>query len=145
MKSQFVPNKNEFKIMEDIKNGKDKPVLMLNLNKYVAEVDYPSGEVYKSYMEALNKLVKQVEGNVLWQIPVLGQPIGEQDIDEILAIWYPTHRAFLELKNQKISAMNFNLRDACIKHAVIHRCPDNMIPKQKKARQNEKDRKLKIS
>ena len=129
MKSQFVPNEKEFKIMEDIKNGKDKPVLMLNLNKYVAEVDYPSGEIYNKYMEALNKLVKQVGGKVLWQTPVLGQPIGEQDIDEVLAIWYPTHRAFLELKNQKASAINFKLRDMCIQHAVIHRCPDSIIPK----------------
>ena len=131
MKSQFMPNKNEFKIMEDIKNTKDKPVLMLNLNKYVAKVRYPSGEPYRNYMRALNELVKQVGGKVLWQTPVLGQPIGEQDIDEILAVWYPTHKAFLELKNQEASAINFKLRDICIKHAVIHRCPDNIIPNPK--------------
>ena len=129
MKSQFVPNEKEFEIMEDIKNGKDKPVVMLNLNKYVAEVDYPSGKIYKNYMEALSKLVKQVGGRILWRTPVLGQPIGEQDIDEVLAVWYPTHRAFLELKNQKASAINFKLRDMCIQHAVIHRCPDRIMPK----------------
>ncbi len=129
MKSQFVPNEKEFEIMEDIKNGKDKPVVMLNLNKYVAAVDYPSGKIYKNYMEALSKLVKQVGGRILWRTPVLGQPIGEQDIDEVLAVWYPTHRAFLELKNQKASAINFKLRDMCIQHAVIHRCPDRIMPK----------------
>ena len=26
--------------------------------------------------------------------PVLGQPIGEQDIDEVLAIWYPRTEHF---------------------------------------------------
>ena len=47
---------------------------------------------------------------------------GEQDIDEILAAWYPSHRAFLDLPDQPGAKENFRLRKICVRSAVIHRC-----------------------
>ncbi len=101
----------------------DGPVLMINLNRYVPAADFPNGALYTDYMAALNTLLGQLGARILWQKPVRGQPIGEQSIDEILAIWYPSHRAFLDLPERPGSAENFCLRDVCVAYAVIHRCP----------------------
>ena len=36
----------------------DRPVLMVNLNKYKQEAGYPDGKLYNEYMSALDILVK---------------------------------------------------------------------------------------
>ncbi len=123
-------NKVDYNIIEQISNGGDDgPILMINLNKYNSNSDFPKGKPYKDYMQALNILLNQVGGKILWQIPVFGQPIGNQDIDEIIGIWYPTHKSFLSLRSQSGSEENFRLRGLCLRSAVIHRCPDGIIPK----------------
>ena len=59
--------------------------------------------------------------------PDLGQPIGAQPADEILAIRYPSQQAFLALRRQPGSAENFRLRNLVIASAVIQRCRDGGI------------------
>ena len=105
-------------------SGKDRPVVMLNLNRYKKEVAYPDGETYRSYMNVLEKLLPEVGGRILWRTPTYGQPVGEQDVDEILAAWYPSHQAFLDLTSAPGADENFRLRRECIASAVIHRCED---------------------
>ncbi len=130
MNDFFQPNRDDYDIIEQIANsGDDKPVLMINLNKYNSSSDFPNGKSYKDYMRALNILLKQVGGKILWQIPVFGQPFGNQNVDEIIGAWYPTHKSFLSLKSQSGSEENFKLRGLCLHSAVIHRCPDGIIPK----------------
>ncbi len=102
--------------------GSDTPVLMLNLNRYFREAGFPDGENYRGYMSVLDALLPQVGARILWRTPVFGQPIGEQPIDEILAAWYPTHQAFLDLPNAPGAEENFRLRRVCVEYAVIHRC-----------------------
>ena len=128
-KETFAPNLAEFAEIEKIASGQDGPVLMINLNRYVPEAHYPNGELYRSYMSALSTLLVQVGGKILWQMPVYGQPIGEQSVHEVLGIWYPTHGAFLALRSQAGSAENFRLRNLAVETAVTHRCPDGVIPK----------------
>jgi len=129
-KEMFVPNPAEFAEIEKIAaSEQDGPVLMMNLNRYVPEAHYPNGDLYKNYMSALSTLLLQVGGKILWQLPVHGQPIGAQPVHEILGIWYPTHKAFLALRSQAGAAENFRLRNLAIETAVIHRCPDGVIPK----------------
>jgi hypothetical protein len=128
-KETFAPNLAEFAEIEKIASGQDGPVLMINLNGYVPEAHYPNGELYRSYMSALSTLLVQVGGKILWQMPVNGQPIGEQSVHEVLGIWYPTHGAFLALRSQAGSAENFRLCNLAVETAVIHRCPDGVIPK----------------
>ena len=72
-------------------------VLMVNMNKY-RDGEYPTSDAYKSYMKILPKILIEVAGKVLWQVPILGQPIGSQAADEILGIWYPSHKSFLALR-----------------------------------------------
>ena len=99
----------------------DRPVLMVNLNKYKQEAGYPDGKLYNEYMSALDILLKELGGKKKFQYPVSGQPVGRKKIDEIIGIWYPSHKAFLSIKEQKSSARNFELRGMCIETAVIHR------------------------
>ena len=116
-------NDNELETIAAIAEGTDDgPVLMLNLNRYSKEAGFPDGELYREYMRILQNLLPRVGGKVLWRTPVFGQPVGEQPLDEILAAWYPTHRAFLDLPDAPGADDNFRLRRLCVEYAVIHRC-----------------------
>lgn len=116
-------NESELEAIKAIADGgSDKPVLMLNLNRYSEDAGYPDGDNYRKYMSVLEALLPRVGAKVLWRTPVFGQPVGEQPIDEILAAWYPTHRAFLELPDAPGGDENFRLRRMCVEYAVIHRC-----------------------
>ncbi len=116
-------NQSELEAIRAIaEGGSDKPVLMLNLNRYFREAGFPDGENYRGYMSALDVLLPQVGARVLWRTPESGQPIGEQPNDEVLAAWNPTHQAFLDLPNARGADENFRLRRVCVEYAVIHRC-----------------------
>lgn len=122
-------NEGELEIIRAIaESGDDKPVLMLNLNRYVEKAGFPHGELYTGYMAALQRLLPEVGGKILWQHPVLGQPIGEQALDEALAAWYPSHQAFLDLRHAPGSEENFRLRASAVEYAVIHRFSGEVEP-----------------
>ena len=72
----------------------DTSVLMINLNRYAQDANYPDGHLYIDYMAKLHELVDQVNGKVLWRTSVHGQVVGSQELHEVLGIWYPSHRAF---------------------------------------------------
>ncbi|MDE0721259.1 MAG: hypothetical protein OSB75_12005 [Dehalococcoidia bacterium] len=130
MNDQFVPT-DDFANVEEIANSdNDKPVLMVNLNKYF-EGEYPNGTAYKAYVKAHKILMDLCDGSkVLWRTPVYGQPIGIQQVDEILGIWYPSHKAFLSVRSHgKASEENFRLRNLVVENSVVHRCPEDGIPK----------------
>ena len=109
-------------------SGQDHPVVMVNLNRYTDEAGFPDGAPYLEYMRVLEALLPEVGGAVLWRSPVAGQPVGAQDIDEILVAWYPSHRAFLELPEAPGGRENFRLRRECVAEAVIHRCRGDAAP-----------------
>ena len=116
------------KVYEIAGSHDDRPVLMVNLNKYM-DGEYPNGVTYKNYMHALDALLECVGGKIIWRIPVYGQPRGAQPLDEILAIWYPSHKSFLVLRDQrKVSEENLRLRNEVVEHASIYRCPEDGIP-----------------
>ena len=124
-------NANELeldKIKAIADSGEDTPVLMVNINKYL-DGEYPNGDAYKSYMKILPQILAEVAGKLLWQVPALGQPVGSQAADEILGIWYPSHKSFLALRTAPSYEENFRLKNLCISKAVIHRCPADIIPK----------------
>ncbi len=123
-----LPNSNKeeidkFKIIAESDN--DGPLLMLNLNRYRPEAQYPKGELYKEYMIILDQLLSEVGGVVKWRTTVRGTLVGSQYIHEAIGIWYPTHRAFLSLMSAPSSNRNMLLRKAAVEHADLHRCdPD---------------------
>ena len=73
--------------------SKDCSIIILNLNEYNAEADFPNGNLYKDYMEILSILVAEVGGKILWQTKASATLIGNQKIHEALGIWYPSHQA----------------------------------------------------
>jgi ketosteroid isomerase-like protein len=111
-------------IRQLVASGNDEPVLMLNQNAYTAQAGYPEGELYQQYVSGLERLVEQLGGAILWRQPVLGQPVGEvRRCDEILAIWFPSHRAYLNLPSAEGGAENYRLRMQCVECAHIYRLP----------------------
>ena len=79
-------------------------------------------------MKILPKILDEVGGKLLWQLPTLGQPVGSQAADAILGIWYPSHKSFLALPTAPSSVENFRIKNLCVSEAVIHRCPADIIP-----------------
>ena len=98
------------------------PVLMLNLNRYVEEANFPDGGLYREYMTVLDQLLTEVGGRILWRTKVRGTVVGKQNIHEALGIWYPSHQAFLYLMTAPSSAQNMELRSQTVAHADLHRC-----------------------
>jgi hypothetical protein len=120
-----LPNVNAAEIeifLKIAQSEADLPVFMLNLNKYREEADYPQGALYTEYMAVLATLLSQVGAKILWRTSVLGAVVGHQDIDEALGIWYPSHRAFMNLMSAPASGENMRLRALAVEHADLHRC-----------------------
>jgi hypothetical protein len=131
MSDTFAPNAEEYEVIKKIANSSaDGPVVMININKYLPDAGYPDGKLYRDYMNALYVLLDQLGAKILWHIPVLGQPVGAQPADEIIGAWYPSHKAFLALREQPGSDESFRRRDMCVDRAVVHRCPENIVPKR---------------
>ena len=79
MNDTWAPNEEEYEAIGKIANSADDgPVLMININKYHASASFPNGKPYTDWMKVLPKLVEEVGGKILWQVPSLGQPVGQQ-------------------------------------------------------------------
>ena len=127
----YVNKRNDdeiLRIREIAEGGRDGPVLMINLNYYSAEARFPNGDLYKSYMEVLTSFLPVVGAKILWRHPIFGQVTGEQKVHEILAAWYPTHQAFLDLPTAPGAEENFRLRALAVEYAVIHRVAGDIYP-----------------
>ena len=118
-------NMEELDVIERIASSESHTsVLMINLNRYAPDGDYPNGQLYKDYMAKLHELVDQVNGKILWRTGVHGQVVGSQELHEVLGIWYPSHRAFLNLMSAPASEENMRLRKLAVEMAVVHRSDD---------------------
>lgn len=110
--------------------GDDDAVLMLNMNRYSTEAGFPGGEEYRRYMDRLEHSVTAGGGRVLWRTPVTDTVIGSDHdaYDEILAVWYPSHSAFLELPSADGADLMFASRKLCVTHATILAMPADRDP-----------------
>ena len=104
------------------KCGDDRPVTMINLNRYTSEAGFPDGKLYLAYINGLEAFLPNAGGKILWRTPVLGRVVGDQVIHEILAAWYPSHQAFLDLPKVLGAENNYHLRNEAVEYASIHRC-----------------------
>lgn len=98
-------------IAESAGGPDDGPILMLNLHRYRERAEYdgdpPGGgtaevsgrEAYNRYGAVALGVLERVGGRVLWGAPVAGTVIGGSDesYDDVIAAWYPSRSAFLEL------------------------------------------------
>lgn len=127
--SQIKRNEDEIAIIQAIAaSDNDGPVLMLNLNRYKPDAGFSGTGLHQEYMTVLEAFLPVVGGKILWRHPVHGQATGEQKIDEMLAAWYPSHQAFLDLPQAPGSEDNFRLRKLCVEYAVIHRLTGDQNP-----------------
>lgn len=118
-------NENELEVIRKlISEGRDRPVLMINENAYTPEAGFPDGDLYQRYVTGLEAVVRATGGSLLWRLPVRGNPLGTAArTDEIIAIWFPSHQAYLDLPKAEGGDQNYILRARCVERALIHRCP----------------------
>jgi uncharacterized protein (DUF1330 family) len=88
------PSPEQVGEMQAIAGGPDDgPLVMLNLNRY------RDPAAYARYGEVAQRVLVRVGGRILWHAPVRGTVIGEGEerFDDVIAVWYPSATAFLEL------------------------------------------------
>ena len=126
-----IINISDRAIMEEIAKTDDHPVLMINQNLYTEKAKFPNGELYKEWRGINQKMIEYGDGEIIWSIPVQGQILynGEcQALSEILAYWYPSHQAFLSMKDAPYREENFAIRKEIIEYAIVHRCDGRNPP-----------------
>ena len=126
-----VINMADRAIMEEIAKTDDHPVLMINQNLYTDKANFPNDELDKKWRAINQKMIKFVDAKILWSIPVKGQIMHNgngQPLSEILAYWYPSHQAFLDMKDAPDLEENFTIRKEIIEYAIIHRCDGRNSP-----------------
>ena len=89
----------------------DGPVVMLNLNRYRDAAAYegepPGGgrgdvsgrEAYARYGAVAQPTLDRLGGRILWYAGAERTVIGDESdrYDEVIAVWYPSRQAFLDL------------------------------------------------
>ncbi|MEK9597076.1 MAG: hypothetical protein VW057_14035 [Rhodospirillaceae bacterium] len=96
---------------------------MINQNKYIGG-QFTDGELYKKWPVVNKKMIDRIGGKMIWALPLLDQILvnGHHPLlDDILAYWYPSHQAFLDMTGSPDRAENFKIREKLIDFTVIHR------------------------
>ena len=112
------------------KSDNDYPVLMINQNRYL-KGEFPNGDLYSKWRSINKKMISEVKGKVIWSLKVEAPHLinGNLELlDEILAYWYPSHKAFLSMIKSPHRTDNFELRKKLISYAVIYRCDGRNVP-----------------
>jgi uncharacterized protein (DUF1330 family) len=116
----------------------DGPLVMLNLNRYreraAYAVDPPGGgpaqvsghEAYQRYGITALKVLTRVGGEVLWATHATLTVVGDDSdgCDEVIAVRYPSAKAFLDLALDPELADALPHRDAGLERAAIIRCDE---------------------
>ncbi len=111
-------------IITEIARTKDHPVLMMNLNRYKPGI-FPDGSLYHEWRKINAEMIGNVGGKILWTLKVKGHILvngSHEQLDEILAYWYPSHQSFLDMPKFEIAKNNFEIRKSLIDYAIVHRC-----------------------
>ena len=117
-------NESEVKAIMEIAQNGDHPLLMMNLNRY-AKNEFPNGNLYREWREINSEMIGNVGGKIIWSLPVEGYILSNgpsEELDEILAYWYPSHTCFLEMRDSEFAKQNFELRHELVEYAIVHRC-----------------------
>lgn len=99
-------------------SSEDGPLVMLNLNRY------RDRDAYARYGEVAMKVLERVGGRILWHAPALSTVVGEEAerYDDVIAVWYPSAAAFVELATDpKIMEVRED-RVAGLERATLLRC-----------------------
>jgi uncharacterized protein (DUF1330 family) len=109
----------------------DGPFVALNLNRYRRRAQYPAGtpdadvsgrEAYLRYGIVAFAAIMETGGRILWAADAAEVVIGcdHDRYDEVVAVWYPSRKAFLGLEKYPGYREAFELhRRASIEHASL--------------------------
>lgn len=119
------PTPEQIAEMQAIADGPDdRPLVMLNLNRY------RDSAAYTRYGEAAQRVLERVGGRILWHAPVNGTVIGEGEerFDDVIAVWYPSATAFLQLVADPETLEARDDRLEGLERAAILRCEAEAEP-----------------
>lgn len=119
------PSPDQIAEMQAIAEGsEDGPLVMLNLNRY------RDPSAYARYGAVAQRVLKRVGGRVLWHAAIGGTVIGEGEerFDDVIAVWYPSATAFLELASDPETLAAREDRLEGLERAVILRCDAEAEP-----------------
>jgi uncharacterized protein (DUF1330 family) len=113
------PTPDQIAELQAIAEGPDdRPLVMLNLNRY------RDPEAYARYGEIAQRGLERIGGRILWHAPIKGTVIGEGEerFDDLIAVWYPSAAAFLELITDAEYLQGRDDRLDGLERAVLLRC-----------------------
>jgi uncharacterized protein (DUF1330 family) len=131
------PDEHQFTEVAQVAGGEsDGPVVMLNLNRYRERAEYegevPGGlsadvsgrEAYSRYAAVAIAVLARLGGRVLWQAEAKLTVVGDETdrCDEVVAVWYPSFAAFLELATDADILAARTHRSAGLERAVLIGC-----------------------
>jgi uncharacterized protein (DUF1330 family) len=102
----------------------DGPLVMLNLNRY------RDRDAYLRYGEVATAVLERVGGRILWHAAAKGTVIGDETdlYDEVIAVWYPSAAAFVELATDPQIVGALGDRTAGLERAALIRCDAGAEP-----------------
>ena len=119
------PSPEQIAELQAIAEGsEDGPLVMLNLNRY------RDPAACGRYGEVAQRVLERVGGRVLWHAPIGGTVIGEGEerFDDVIAVWYPSAAAFLQLATDPETLEARDDRLEGLERAVILRCDAEAEP-----------------
>lgn len=102
----------------------DSPIVMLNLNRYADR------EEYLRYGAVAARTLDRIGARILWHADAAETFIGGEDdgYDEVIAVWYPSRTAFLELVADPDVLAALEHRRAGLERAAIICCESGDEP-----------------
>jgi uncharacterized protein (DUF1330 family) len=119
------PSPEQIAELQAVAGGPDDgPLVMLNLNRY------RDPEAYLRYGEVAQRVLERVGGRILWHAPVRGTVVGEGEerFDDVIAVWYPSAAAFIQLATdpELLAARPHRLEG--LERAALLRCDGDARP-----------------
>ncbi|MCU0267584.1 MAG: DUF1330 domain-containing protein [Acidimicrobiales bacterium] len=137
-----TPTDDRLAVVLQRAGGDDRPVVMLNLNRYRDRAAYPEGtlsgdeadvsgrEAYLRYGIVAAGAIAAVGGKILWATDAHEVVIGcdHDRYDEVVAVWYPSRTAFLALADVPGYMEAHVHRDAAVEQATLLACTADAEP-----------------
>ncbi len=119
-------------ILSAFRDADGEPVVMINLNRYHERAQYAPDhphaalgltgrDAYAHYGVVAQQAVQHVGGHILWAAPTREVVIGcdHDRYDEVVAVWYPSRTAFLNLTSYPGYQESHVHREAAVAQATI--------------------------
>jgi len=139
----ILPSEDQFSELAAIAGSDaDGPRVMLNLNRYRVRAEYddavPDGldpdvsgrDAYLRYGIVAARVLSRVGGRILWEAESKRTVVGEEGdrYEEVLAVWYPSAAAFIQLATDPELLAAHPHRAAGLDSAVILCCESGAEP-----------------